>query len=220
MVSLPRFGSLWAFGPTAHWADAPPARLPGVGADSRSLNRRGGRWPRPPLVSLPTFGSLWAFGPTAHRADAPLRCPKTCAAAQNVSVSSGRRSQETRVASISMGCGACPARNARGGASRRGADGVTGAAECGRRDEPGCRDANTGTERGALARVASRRRRSANGGTNRDVVTRTLGRSAGLWREWRDGNGGKRTAGSERRDEPGCRDANTGTECEALARVA
>ena len=24
----------------------------------RSLNRRGGRWPRPPLVSLPTFRSL------------------------------------------------------------------------------------------------------------------------------------------------------------------
>ena len=190
MVSLPRFGSLWAFGPTAHRADAPPARLPGFGADSRSLNRRGGRWPRPPLVSLPTFGSLWAFGPTAHRADAPLRCPKTCAAAQNVSVSSGRRSQETRVASISMGCGACPARNARGGASRRGADGVTGAAEFGRRDEPGCRDANTGTECEALARVASRGRRSAGGGTG------------------------------ERRDEPGHRSANTGTERGALARVA
>ena len=53
-----------------------PARLPGFGADSRSLNRRGGRWPRPPLVSLPTSRSLWASGPTAHRADAPLRCPK------------------------------------------------------------------------------------------------------------------------------------------------
>ena len=50
--------------------------MPGFGADSRSLNRRGARWPRPPLVSLPTFGSLWAFGPSAHRAHASLRCPK------------------------------------------------------------------------------------------------------------------------------------------------
>ena len=36
---------------------------------SRSLNRRGGRWPRPPLVSLPTFGSLWPLRgqvPTGH----------------------------------------------------------------------------------------------------------------------------------------------------------
>ena len=28
----------------------------------RSHNRRGGRWPRPPLVSLPTFGRFAAFG--------------------------------------------------------------------------------------------------------------------------------------------------------------
>ena len=55
--------------------------LPGFGADSRSLNRRGGRWPRPPLVSLATFGRF-ALCATAHRADASLRCPKPCAAAQ------------------------------------------------------------------------------------------------------------------------------------------
>ena len=53
MVSLPRCGSLWAFGPSAHRAHASLRALPGFGADSRSLNRRGGRWPRPPLVSLP-----------------------------------------------------------------------------------------------------------------------------------------------------------------------
>ena len=35
-----------------------------------------------------------------------------------------------------------------------GVSGVTGAAECGRRDEPGCRDANAGTECEALARTA------------------------------------------------------------------
>ena len=48
------------------------------GSRSRSLNRRGGRWPRPPLVSLPTCGSLWAFGPSAHWARASLRCPPSC----------------------------------------------------------------------------------------------------------------------------------------------
>ena len=53
MVSLPRCGSLWAFGPSAHRAHASLRALPGFGADSRSLNRRGGRRPRPPLVSLP-----------------------------------------------------------------------------------------------------------------------------------------------------------------------
>ena len=111
-------GSLWASGPSAHRAHASlrhahgfaaplrvalglrpkcpqgtrfPARLPGFGADSRSLNRRGGRWPRPPLVSLPrkyrrsvrwprtalvfahAFRSLWASGPSAHRAHASFR---------------------------------------------------------------------------------------------------------------------------------------------------
>ena len=81
MVSLPRCGSLWAFGPSAHRAHASLRALPGFGADSRSLNRRGGRWPRPPLVSLPTFGRF-ALRATAHRADASLRCPKPCAAAQ------------------------------------------------------------------------------------------------------------------------------------------
>ena len=48
-----RCGSLWAFGPSAHRAHASLRALPGFGADSRSLNRRGGRRPRPPLVSLP-----------------------------------------------------------------------------------------------------------------------------------------------------------------------
>ena len=73
-----------------------PAPAPAVGrfggaARPRSLNRRGGRWPRPPLVSLPrkyrrsarwpraalvfahAFRSLWAFGPSAHRAHASFR---------------------------------------------------------------------------------------------------------------------------------------------------
>ena len=70
MGSLPRFGSLWAFGPSAHRAHASlratGLTLPSVPLQSgfvspgfpRSLNRRGGRWPRPPLVSLPTFGKL------------------------------------------------------------------------------------------------------------------------------------------------------------------
>ena len=35
-----------------------PALRGSEGSRSRSLNLRGGRWPRPPLVSLPTFGSL------------------------------------------------------------------------------------------------------------------------------------------------------------------
>ncbi len=30
------------------------------GAQTRNLNRRGGRWPRPPLVSVDSFGSLCA----------------------------------------------------------------------------------------------------------------------------------------------------------------
>ena len=75
-----------------------PSRLPGFGADSRSLNRRGGRWPRPPLVSLPTFGSLWplrAQVPTGHTL--PSGAPNPCAAAQNASVASGPRPQETRL---------------------------------------------------------------------------------------------------------------------------
>ena len=85
-----RFGPL-AQQPTGHTLPCAPA---GGWGSSRSLNRRGGRWPRPPLVSLPrkyrrsvrwprtaivfahAFRSLWASGPTAHRADAPLRCPK------------------------------------------------------------------------------------------------------------------------------------------------
>ena len=50
------------------WAGLPLAfgRVP---CPSRSLNRRGGHWPRPPLVSLPTFGALchlrWQV-PTGH----------------------------------------------------------------------------------------------------------------------------------------------------------
>ena len=67
-----------------------PSRLPGFGADSRSLNRRGGRWPRPPLVSLPTCGSLWplrAQAPTGRTL--PSGAPNPCAAAQKASVASG-----------------------------------------------------------------------------------------------------------------------------------
>ena len=74
--------------PTGHTLPCAPA---GVWGSSRSLNRRGGRWPRPPLVSLPrkyrrsvrwprtalvfahAFRSLWASGPSAHRAHASFR---------------------------------------------------------------------------------------------------------------------------------------------------
>ena len=74
--------------PTGHALPFAPA---GVWGSSRSLNRRGGRWPRPPLVSLPrkyrrsvrwprtalvfahAFRSLWASGPSAHRAHASFR---------------------------------------------------------------------------------------------------------------------------------------------------
>ena len=55
---------------------APPGHAPapavgrfGGASRPRSLNRRGGRWPRPPLVSLPTFGSLCHLRrqvPTGH----------------------------------------------------------------------------------------------------------------------------------------------------------
>ena len=175
---------------TAHRADAPLRRAHGFAALANIgvlcagraqplyLLTPSGRFG--PLAQVPTGHTLpfgappGRFGPLAQQPTGltlPSGAPKTCAAAQNASVSSGRRSQETRVASIRWGAGGRPVRNARGGASRRGADGVTGAAEFGRRDEPGCRDANTGTECEALARVASRGRREANGGV------RTAGRA-------------------------------------------
>ena len=39
MVSLPRFGSLWAFGPTAHRADASLRACRGLGRSPKSLCR-------------------------------------------------------------------------------------------------------------------------------------------------------------------------------------
>ena len=56
----PALCAVWAWSPLAC------GRVP---YPSRSLNRRGGRWPRPPLVSLPTFGSLCHLRrqvPTGH----------------------------------------------------------------------------------------------------------------------------------------------------------
>ena len=118
------------------------------------------------------------------------RAPNSCAAAQNASVSSGRRSQETRLPSNLYGRMTQPGeqrarrrkppgrgrRNGGGGvraAGRAGmswrehwdgvrgfgVSGVTGAAECGRWDEPGCRGANTGTD----ARLWRRRRDAGSG---------------------------------------------------------
>ena len=72
--------------------------LTSEGFGSRSLNRRGGRWPRPPLVSLPASRSLWplrAQVPTGHTL--PFGAPKPYAAAFFVSVASVRRTQETRL---------------------------------------------------------------------------------------------------------------------------
>ena len=167
------------------------------------MNERGaGGSPVAQSFALPCRSRSWfrcpasgRFGPSAQQPTgltlpcAPAgvwgRAPNPCAAAQNASVSSGRRSQETRLPSNSYGRmtqpGAQRARRrkppgrgrrdrgsgvraaGRTGTSWRerwdgvrgfGVSGVTGTAGSERRDEPGHRDANTGTEREALARTA------------------------------------------------------------------
>ena len=118
---------LWAVGPSAHRARASFRRTHGFAALANIGVLRAGR--AQPLYLLTPAGRF-ALRATAHRADASLRCasgrfwpsaqqptglalpfapcrglgqrPKSCAAAQNASVSSGRRSQETRMDAVSM----------------------------------------------------------------------------------------------------------------------
>ena len=179
--------------------------------------RRSVRWPRAALVFAHTFGSLWAFGPTAHRAGASLRCaagrfalratahwagaslralpgfgaaPQACAAAQNASVSSGRRSQETRMDAVSMflictrggpaaslkgrGARRAPGATRRKGRARDGCLPRRGAAAA-----PGPRDRSPGTAcrmrpAGRGSPGATRRKGRARDGTCRAGVRRRL----------------------------------------------
>ena len=81
MVSLPRCGSLWAFGPSAHRAHASLRACRGLGqTPGRSIVAEGAGRAHRSFRSPPS--GRFALCATAHRADASLRCPKPCAAAQ------------------------------------------------------------------------------------------------------------------------------------------
>ena len=159
------------------------------------------------MVSLPRFGSLWAFGPTAHRADASLRACRGL----GQSPKSLCRSTKTRAFRVAEG------HKKRGSLLLDGERGAPGAQRARRRKPPGRgrRDRGGGVRAAGRAGTSWREhwdgargfgasgvtgtagseRREANGGKSRDIVARTLGRSARLWREWRIGGSGVRAAG-------------------------